>query len=164
MKKILLLLILISFVIFSGCGKKDDKVTDKSGDKKTEDVKKDDASNQNPDKKDDKNSTTNSLQMTDGLPKNFPSDIPQPKTYKSVRTLPGTDGTFVIFETSDKVKNIVDFYQEEMKKNGFEAIEGGDNLVSENVAQMGWKKKDREINVAVTNVDNSNTQIVITYK
>jgi hypothetical protein len=164
MKKLLLLLLLISFLAVSGCGKKDDKTdkTDKTDDKKTENVKKDD---QNVDKKDDKSSSMNDLQMTEGLPKNYPGDIPQPRNSKCLGSFSSSDGTVVSFESTDNVKYVVDFYKEEMKKNGFDIQEGADVLVSETAAILGWKKKDRDVSVIIGyDKDKSVSQITVTYK
>jgi hypothetical protein len=166
MKKLLLLIVLFVFIAFSGCGKKEDKDAGKTSDKKTEEsVNENKDAKDDKDKKDDKTISLNDLGISEGVPKNYPSDIPQPKNAKCLGSLSSSEGTIVNFESTDKVREIVDFFKDEMKKNGFDIMEGGEILVSDDAAMIGWKKKDREISVVIGfNKENSKSQIALTYK
>jgi len=163
MKKLLLLFVIFAFIALSGCGKKDETESLKTEDTKSEEVKTD--SKDDKEKKDDKTITMNDLGVKEGLPDNYPGDIPQPKNSKCLGSLSSSDGTIVNFESTDKVKDIVDYFKDEMKKNGFEASEGGEIVVSDDYAMLGWKKKEREVAVVIGyNKEESKSQIAITYK
>ena len=168
MKNILLILLLIGFVLISGCGKKDDIKENVKDDKKSEEMKKDNTTSgdQNKVESKDKSSTnTNDLGISEGLPKNFPGDIPQPKNSKCLGSLSSSEGTVVNFETSEKIKDLVGFYKDEMKKVGFVIAEGGDIIVSNDAAILSWKKDAREFSLIMSfDKEKSMSQIAMTYK
>ncbi len=168
MKNILLILLLIGFVLISGCGKKDDIKENVKDDKKSEEMKKDNTTSGDQSKVEskDKNSTNpNDLGISEGLPKNFPGDIPQPKNSKCLGSLSSSEGTVVNFETSEKIKDLVDFYKDEMKKIGFVIVEGGDIIVSDDAAILSWKKAEREFSLIMSfDKEKSMSQIAMTYK
>jgi predicted small lipoprotein YifL len=165
MKKLFLILLLITFVSLSGCGKKDDKSQIGKDDKKSEEVKKDDGNQNSGEPKDNETIKLNDLGISEGMPKNYPGDIPQPKNSKCLGSLSSSEGTVVNFESTDKINELVVYFKEEMKKSGFNIIEGGDIIVSDDAAILGWKKNDRDVSVIMSfDKDKSKSQIAITYK
>jgi hypothetical protein len=168
MKNILLILLLIGFVLISGCGKKDDIKENVKDDKKSEEMKKDNTTSGDQSKVESKDKSTtnlNDLGISEGLPKNFPGDIPQPKNSKCLGSLSSSEGTVVNFETSEKIKDLVDFYKDEMKKVGFVIAEGGDIIVSNDAAILSWKKDAREFSLIMSfDKEKSMSQIAMTYK
>ena len=173
MRKFSLVLILFTLVLINGCGEKNES----SGDKKDavrkesndnavlieDEAKKNDVTKDDPLK--DDASKSNDLGMTPGLPKDFPADIPQPKNAKTLGSLNSSEGVVVTFESTDKVQDIVNFYKEEMKKNGFSITEGGENLVSDKGGLINWSKDKRDIGLMLGyDKDKNITSLVITYK
>jgi len=155
MKKINLFLVVFLLIVAVGCGKKSSAPDAKKDANSKEEVKKDDGSK----------SGSNDLGLLAGLPSNYPSDIPQPKNGKVLGSLSSSEGTVVTFESSDKLRDIIDFYKAEMKKNGFDLGEGGELLVSDKGGMLGWKKGDREVGLMLgLDEDKNATSIVITYK
>lgn len=162
MKKLFLILLLITFVSLSGCGKKDDKSQTGKDDKKSEEVKKENTNGDTP-VGDDK-IKLNDLGMSKGLPKNYPLDIPQPKNSSCIGNIATSEGTMVTFESSDNIKDIVNFFTEELKKNGYEQILDKDQKIEENVGILIWKKGDKNISIqTIWSNETSKSQIVITY-
>ena len=167
MKNILLILLLAGFVLISSCGKQDEPKDKAKDDSKTEEPKKDNTTSgeQKKDESKDKSNTLNDLGISEGLPKNFPNDIPQPRNSKCLGSLSSSEGTVVNFETSEKIKDLVMFYKDEMKKNGFSISEGGDIMVSDDAAILSWKKNEREFSLIMSfDKEKSMSQIAMTYK
>lgn len=181
-----LLIIFIIWSIFTlslnGCGDKNEVSGEKKNDSKQESVnnsKSESADNKEDAqmKKDESNTEqsadlskndpnkTNELGMTPGLPANFPSDVPQPKNSKTLGSLNSSEGTVVTFESSEKVQEIVNYYKEEMKKNGYVISESGETLVSDKGGLIGWKKESKEVGLMLGyDKDKNITSLVITYK
>jgi len=163
MKISIYIVILLSFVLVFGCGKKSD-TTKKDSDKTEQktDAKKDNTSGS--DQKSDKSGISD-LGLTEGLPSNFPKDIPMPPNSKCMGSLNSSEGTVVTFESGDKAKQIIDFYKDEMKKLGFSVGEGGELLVSDEGGLIGWKKDNREIGLMLGyDKEKGKTSVVLTYK
>jgi hypothetical protein len=175
MRKIKLFSIAVILFITGSCGNK----SETAGDKK-EEVKK-----ENPGQQGDQQSTgkdesqktgdagqsesdlnkLNELGMTPGLPSNFPSDVPQPKNSKTLGSLNSSEGTVVTFESNDKVIDIINFYKEEMKKNGYEIAEGGESIISDKGGLINWKKGAKDVGIMLGyDKDKNITSLVITYK
>lgn len=176
----LLLLLFSSAIIFSSCGDKNDETTaDKKSEVKSgsevsgnESSTEEEKSKQELASKEEANtdpSSTenkqNDLGMTPGLPGDFPKDVPTPKNSKTLGSLNSTEGTVVTFETTDLVPDIISFYKDEMKKAGYEVIEGSENLVSDKGGVLNWKKAGREVGLMMGyDKDKQITSLVITYK
>lgn len=166
MKKLLLLVILFSFVMLQSCGNKDEK-TDVKKDEKTEQPKSDDKNTTTGEVKTDEKKGDNQtgLGLTTGLPQDFPKDIPQPNNSKCNGYLGSSDGTVVTFESKDNLKSILEFYKAEMVKNGYKSQEGNEYFQNENGAMLGFKKGDKEVGFLLgIDKEKSVTQVVITYK
>lgn len=153
--------------ILAGCGQKTEDVegnVDKKTDQTTQTDSKSDDGNVTGDRQETKVGD-NELGLTEGLPSNFPEDVPQPNNSKCIGSLNSSEGTVVTFESSDKVKDILNFYRDAMKKNGFELGEGGETLVSDQGGLIGWKKDSREVGLMIGYDDEkSKSSVVITYK
>lgn len=171
MRKFILLILFGVIITSNGCGEKkessdekkdnaqqkEDAVLIEEESKKTEELSEDTL-------KEDANKS-NELGMTPGLPKDFPADIPQPKNAKTLGSLNSSEGVVVTFESTDKVQDIVNFYKEELKKNGFAVTEGGESLVSDKGGLINWVKDKREIGLMLGyDKDKDITSLVITYK
>jgi hypothetical protein len=168
MKKLFLITTLFAFVLLYGCGNKTENTADNKNDKKDEQVKTDDKKTdstvKNNETAGDKKGS-NELGLTEGIPANYPPDIPKPKNSKCMGSLATSDGTAVTFESADNAKDIFDYFKEEMKKGGFELGEGGESLVSDKGGLIGWKKDNREIGLMISfDKDQKKSQIVLTYK
>ncbi len=108
---------------------------------------------------------SNELGMTPGMPANFPSDVPQPKNAKVIGSLTSTDGTMVTFESNDKVQDIINFYKEEMTKNGYAVSEDGELITPDKGGLINWKKGTKEVQLVLGyNKDKNISSLVITYK
>jgi hypothetical protein len=168
MKKLLLLVILFSFLVLQSCGNKEKTGDTKKDDKTTEQVTTDNNKSDNTtagDVKTDSKNDPNRLGMSSGLPQDFPKDIPQPNNAKCNGYLGSSDGTVVTFESKDNFKSLIDFYKTEMEKNGYKSQEGNEYFQNENGAMLGFKKGSKEIGFLFgVSKENNVTQIVITYK
>ena len=167
MKKLLLLVVLVSVFAFQSCGNKEQK-TDVKKDDKTEQVKPDDKKTDNNtagENKTNDNKDPNGLGMSSGLPQDFPKDIPQLNNAKCNGFLGSAEGTVVTFESKDNMKSVIYFYKTQMEKNGYQKQEGNELFENENGAMLGFKKDAREVGFLIGfNKENSITQVVITYK
>ena len=172
-----IILSLFIVLIMTGCGntEKPDSKDDNTVKDKTENTEKPgDNGNSSGDEKGedkgdgesgDKNTNANDIGMTPGLPADFPSDVPEPPDSKVIGSLNSSEGTVVTFESNEKVKEIVDFYKDEMKKNGFDLSDGGEILITDDGGLIGWKKGSRELGLMLAHdKDKDMTSTVITYK
>ncbi len=173
MKIILITCLLISSIIISGCGNKNENSgndgkesgVESSGNQsnetteKTDEQIKEDANSESGDKK-----AENELGMKPGLPLDFPKDIPQPKDAKVLGSLTTSEGTVVTFESNSKVLEIVEFYKEEMKNSGYTLSEEGESLVSDKGGLINWKKDNKTAGLMLGHDKDKNiTSLVITY-
>ncbi len=165
MKKLLLTLFSITLIAFIGC--KTEVKVGENNDKKTE------TGQEQPNTTDTKSSgeapadktNSNDLGLSAGLPANYPADVPQPKDSKCLGSLNSSEGTVVTFESNQSVKDILEFYKAEMKKNGYDLGEGGEVLMSDKGGIIGWKKDAKEVGLMLgVNDEKKNTSVVVTYK
>ena len=168
MDRIILLLLAIAFIaMFVGCGDKDDSKTNQT---KTDSTKKENVKTENkqtPDSKENQETKTgtNELGMSTGLPSNFPSDIPKPQNAEVTGNITTSEGINVTFISTDKISVIVDYYKEQMKKNGFKELNDPDYVMSEKGGMIGWDKNGKKVTIAVTfNKEMNKTQLVITFQ
>ena len=174
MKKLLSVIFpLFIALLVTGCGDTDkqDVKDDNTVKDKTESTEKpgDNGNSSGDDKGDgesgDTETNANDIGMTPGLPADFPSDVPEPPDSKVIGSLNSSEGTVVTFESNEKVKEIVDFYKDEMEKNGFELSDGGEILITDDGGLIGWKKGSRELGLMLAHdKEKDMTSTVITYK
>jgi hypothetical protein len=161
---ILLLAFFITCSSFISCGKKD---TNTAGDKKDETTKPTDQSTglTKKDNPTDVNKNPNELGISEGLPKDYPSDIPQPKNAKNMGFLTTSEGTVVTFESDEKPKDILTAFTTEIEKNGYKKDEGGEALMSDDGGLALWKKDTKECSVMLAwDKEKKKSSIVVTYK
>ena len=154
-KKLLLImfLILAAGVYFSGCGKKD---TTSSGEKK-EDVKPQEQ------QKTTEGMKSNELGITEGLPKDYPSEVPQPKNSKCMGSLNTSEGTVVTFESDDRPKDVLSQFTSELEKSGYKKGEG--EMMSDEGGLSLWTKDKKEVSLMLAwDKDKSKCSVVVTYK
>lgn len=178
MKEFILLFVFAFVISFNGC---DDK-KEVSGDKNDPSVKENKAEQKEPSsgiKPEGTNTTgeantdpskqepdkSNELGMTPGMPANFPADIPQPKNSKVIGSLTSTEGTMVTFESNDKVQEIINYFKEEMTKNGYAVSEDGELITPDKGGLINWKKGTKEVQLVIGyDKDKNISSLVITYK
>ena len=145
-----------------GCGKKETGNT--SGDNKQETPNVTDQQKQQDKQPGGENKTANELGISEGLPKDYPSDIPQPKNSKNMGYLNTSEGTVVTFESDDKPKVIYDSFSADIEKNGYKKDESG-ALMSDQGGLALWKKDNKECSVMIAfDKDKNKTSVVVTYK
>jgi hypothetical protein len=163
-KYIKIFLLISVFILgnsFIGCSKKDTNNT--SGDNKTE------TPNMTDQQKQDKqpageNKTGNELGISEGLPKDYPSDVPQPKNSKNMGYLTTSEGTVVTFESDDKPKDIYESFSADIEKNGYKKDDSG-ALMSDQGGLALWKKDAKECSVMIAwDKDKNKASVVVTYK
>lgn len=178
MKKFIFFFVLMFFISLNGCGNKDidpdaqkDAVIqdnkkevkeDQNSEIKDPELKKKEEANPESEPSTDK---TNELGMTPGMPGNFPPDIPQPKNARVIGSLTSTDGTMVTFESPEKIQDIVVYYKDEMKKNGYVIAEDGELITPGKGGLINWKKSGKEVQLVLGyDKDKNLSSLVITYK
>ncbi|MBN1633406.1 MAG: hypothetical protein JW917_04490 [Ignavibacteria bacterium] len=157
MKKLFVILFISVFIFSFGCGKKDEK---SAGDtEKTE-------STESTEKSDEKVDTKiGDLGISSGLPDDYPSDIPQPKSGKCLGYLTSSEGTVVTFETEEPFSDIVTQYKEELKNNGYKEESSGVLSTEGKMYMAAYKKDSKEVSVIINFVEeDKKTNTVITYK
>ncbi|MGA2669538.1 MAG: hypothetical protein ABSF32_11600 [Ignavibacteria bacterium] len=150
---LIFILLLTTGIYFSGCGKKD---ATSSGDKK-EDVKPEEQ------KQTTEGTKTNELGITEGLPKDYPSDVPEPKNSKCMGSLNTSEGTVVTFESTDKPKDILADFTSALDKNGYKKGEG--EMMSDEGGLSMWTKDKKEVSLMLAwDKDKNKSSVVVTYK
>lgn len=160
---LLLVLALASVFAFSSCGKKDTTTT---GDNKTDTTKKTeqqqnqssgDVKTTNPDPK------SNELGIKEGIPADYPKDVPQPVNSKCLGSLSTSEGTVVTFESPDRPKDILKPFAEGVEKAGFKKGEG--EMMSDDGGMAMWTKEKREASIMLAwDKDKKVSSVVVTYK
>lgn len=162
-KKFNLLLVLPLLFVFalSSCGKKDEKP---AGDNKTDSTKQ----NQNQSSGNNQPSTntdpkSNELGIKEGMPADYPADVPQPANAKCMGSLNTSEGTVVTFESTDKPKDVLKPFAEGVEKAGFKKSEG--DMMSDDGGMTMWTKDKREVSIMLAwDKDKKISSVVVTYK
>ena len=156
----LLFIFVFSAVLFViGCGKQDQKT---DGDKKTDSTQTD--QNQNQVAGDNKTNTNpNELGIKEGMPADYPADIPQPLNSKCLGSLNTSEGTVVTFESTDKPKDLLAPFTEGVEKAGFKKGEG--EMMSDDGGMVVWNKEKREVSIMLAwDKEKSISSVVVTYR
>lgn len=160
-----LAVILIAFTfIAAGCGSKDQK----TGDNKTDSTKnKTENQNQSSGSTDQKTTNTdpksNELGIKEGMPADYPKDVPQPVNAKCLGSLNTSEGTVVTFESTDKPKDVLKPFGEAVEKEGFKKGEG--EMMSDDGGMVMWTKEKREVSLMLAwDKDKKVSSVVVTYK
>jgi hypothetical protein len=164
--KLFTILFITGSLIISGCGKKDQTQTP-GGDNKTDvktDQQKTDPTKTDPTKTDPtKTDTKNELGLKEGMPGDYPKDIPQPKNGKPLGSLNTSEGTTATFESSEKPMDILKDFADGMEKGGFK--KSGDDMMKDEGGMTMWKKDAREVSLMLAwDKDKKVSSVVVTYK
>jgi hypothetical protein len=158
-------LVLFIFVL-AGCGKKtDQQQTNTTGDNKqlNQDVKvenKDVPTNKTDDSKKD---GKNELGIKEGLPADYPKDLPQPKNSKVLGSLNTSEGTTVTFESTEKPMDLLKDFGDNVEKIGFKKADG--EQMKEEGGMSMWKKEAREVSLMLAwDKEKKISSVVVTYK
>ncbi|MCI0448868.1 MAG: hypothetical protein L0Y79_03660 [Chlorobi bacterium] len=154
----------LATAMFLSCGKQDEQ-QQTAGDNKT------DAGSQNqqqaPQNQNQspgsQTSGANELGIKEGMPADYPSDIPQPANSKCLGSLNTSEGTVVTFESTDKPKDILTPFAEAVEKAGFKKGEG--EMMSDDGGMTLWTKDKREVSIMLAwDKDKKVSSVVVTYK
>lgn len=154
----------LSAMLIAGCGKQDQKT---DGDKK--DTTKS-TTQQNTTAGDNKTQTTtgqenksNELGIKEGMPADYPKDIPTPVNSKCLGSLNTTEGTVVTFESTDKPRAVLAPFNEAVEKIGFKKSEA--EQMSDDGGMVMWKMDKREVSIMLAwDKEKSVCSVVVTYK
>ncbi len=149
-------------IAIAGCSKQEQKT---DGDKK--DTTKQTTTDPKTTAGENKTGTTdpksNELGIKEGLPPDYPKDVPQPTNSKCLGTLNTTEGTVVTFESSDKPKAILTPFGEAVEKAGFKKGEG--EMMSDDGGMAMWTNAKREVSIMLAwDKEKKNSSVVVTYK
>jgi outer membrane lipoprotein-sorting protein len=160
MKSVFLFLLVPLFLFFS-CGKKDQQTTVTE----QKDVQKDVTTQGDVQKKEEQKTTSksNELGIEEGLPSDFPADVPKPKNADSLGTIKSSDETSVRFFTADLPKALADYYAQGLEKNGYKKTEG--ESLKDDGGMVIWKKDKKEVTLMMARDKEKNrTAVVLSYK
>lgn len=153
------------FSLFIGCGSKTEQQQQTGQDNKTT-TQGDQVQplNQTPPAGEQKTTEgKNELGIKDGMPGDYPSDVPQPSNSKALGYLNTQEGTVVTFESTDRPKDIFKGFGEQLEKGGFKKGEG--EMMSDDGGMAMWTKDKREVSIMLAwQKEKSNTSAVVTYK
>jgi len=148
-------------VLVTGCGKTEQQQSageDKPGEQQQTEQQKTEGSQDQ-----QKLSESNELGIKEGLPDDYPSDVPKPVNSKAMGFLNTMEGTVVTFESPERPKTIFTAFSEELEKGGFKKGEG--EIMSDSVINVIWTKEKREVGIMLAWLkDKNNSTTVITYK
>jgi hypothetical protein len=88
------------------------------------------------------------------LPDGFPSDVPVYKPSDAILSLKTKDGYNVTLATADSAQQVLDFYKNELAKNGWAAEDGSQFVFGANSAQV-FSKGSNQLVVLVGTDDNA---------
>jgi len=162
-----LFLALTAFIVFmAGCGKTEQK-KETTGDNKTTGDQQ--TGQQQQDNKTTGDQTTtktdskNELGIKEGLPADYPSDVPKPINSKALGYLSTQEGTVVTFESLDKPKDVLKDFTGNLEKGGFKKGEG--EMMSDDGGLSIWNKEKREVSIMLAwQKEKNNCSVVVTYK
>ena len=163
-KNLNVLFILIVFAVFiSGCGKTEQQQQQQTpGDNKPAGEQQ---NQQQPagDQTQKKVEGKNELGISEGLPADYPSDVPKPNNSKAMGFLSTQEGMVVTFESTDKPKDIFKAFEAELEKGGFTKSE--DAQIKDEGGMCMWKKDKREVSIMLAWQKEKNvSSAVVTYK
>jgi hypothetical protein len=158
----LLMIIFTAAFALNGCGKQDQNTDNK----KTDSTKTTDQKNNNQIAGENKTNTdpkSNELGIKEGMPADYPADVPQPANAKCLGSLNTSEGTVVTFESTDKPKVLLLPFAEGVEKAGFKKSEG--EMMSDDGGMTMWTKDKREVSIMLAwDKEKSVTSVVVTYK
>jgi hypothetical protein len=173
MKQFILLLVfsLIFLTQINGCGKKEENSgasteTQKENEKNSAELKKEETTTDPAGtEKIAESEAETQLEMEPGLPSDFPADVPQFAKAKLIGSLNSSDGMMVTYESPEQVQEIIDFYKDNMSKNGYVIEEGGEVITPGKGGLINWIKQGKSVQIVLGyDKDKGLSSFVITYK
>ena len=82
----------------------------------------------------------NDLKIEEGLPKDYPKDLPMPIGSTCKGYILSLDGTDVLFESSENPEIIYNVFKSEIEMNGFKQ-DSVSSMISDNGGVALWKKQ-----------------------
>lgn len=162
---ILSVLVLMAFVA-AGCGKQEQKTGENKTDTTNNKTQQMDGQNQNQSSgNNNQNQTTgaNELGIKEGMPADYPKDVPQPVNSKCLGSLNTSEGTVVTFESTDMPKVVLQPFGEAVEKAGFKKSEG--EMMSDDGGMVMWTMDKREVSLMLAwDKDKKSSSVVVTYK
>src|SRR3972149_793 len=153
----------LMFLLFIGCGKTEQQQQQQTpGDNKPAGEQQ---NQQQPagDQTQKKVEGKNELGISEGLPADYPSDVPKPNNSKAIGFLSTQEGMVVTFESTDKPKDIFKAFEAELEKGGFTKSE--DAQIKDEGGMCMWKKDKREVSIMLAWQKEKNvSSAVVTYK
>jgi hypothetical protein len=162
-----LILAFTAIIVFmAGCSKTDQKKEttgdNKTGDQTTQQQQQTDNKTTG-DQSVTKTEGKNELGIKDGMPPDYPSDVPKPSNSKALGYLSTQEGTVVTFESLDKPKDVLKDFAENLEKGGFKKGEG--EMMSDDGGLSTWNKEKREVSIMLAwQKEKNNCSVVVTYK
>lgn len=158
-----LMILFAAFALaLSGCGSKDQKTGDNKTDSTKNQVQKTDQ-NQTQGTNPPGENKTNELGIKEGLPADYPKDIPQPINAKCLGSLNTSEGTVVTFESTSKPKEVLKPFAESVEKEGFK--KEGEEMMSDDGGMVAWKKASRDVSLMIAwDKDKKISSVVVTYR
>ena len=152
--------VLLIIFLIAGCGQKDQQTQgDNTNVQKTEQQQN---TGSNPPGTNTENKT-NELGIKDGMPADYPSDIPVPANSKQLGSLNTSEGSVVTFESTDKPKDVLAAFAEAVEKSGFKKSEG--DMMSDDGGMTAWTKEKREVSIMLAwDKDKKVSSVVVTYR
>lgn len=153
-------LFVVSAFFITGCGKQDQKT---DGDKKTDSTVSGQQNQVAGENKTNTPSGSNELGIKEGMPADYPADVPQPVNSKCLGSLNTSEGTVVTFESTSKPKEILTPFAEAVEKGGFKKAEG--EMMSDDGGMSMWNLDKREVSIMLAwDKDKSVSSVVVTYR
>lgn len=160
-------LVLTFAFVMAGCGKQDQKTGDNKTDSTKNKTQTTDGQTQNQNQssgdKSNTNPGSNELGIKEGMPADYPKDVPQPVNSKCLGSLNTSEGTVVTFESTDKPKDVLKPFGEAVEKAGFKKGEG--EMMSDDGGMSMWTMDKREVSLMLAwDKDKKVSSVVVTYK
>ncbi|RPI18925.1 MAG: hypothetical protein EHM58_03445 [Ignavibacteriae bacterium] len=104
----------------------------------------------------------NELGLIEGMPFDYPSDIPLPMNSKCIGHMTTSEGVVVTFESNDIWNNILYDFALRIESNGYKKKE------KENINDYGgfvaWVKDEKEVNIMIAKqFESEKVEIAVTY-
>jgi len=149
-----ILIVFLTFLLIQGCGKKEQQSDSQvpADEQKTEIQSSGEQTETN----------QASLETKQGLPEDFPKDIPLPEKIKKTKYIDNNANKIVILDADISVSEAISYYKENMKKNGFDLNKNDSLIDTDNIYNADWRKGNRNVNIAIT-FQNNITTVVISY-
>jgi hypothetical protein len=108
-------------------------------------------------------SGANELGIREGMPADYPKDVPQPVNSKILGSLNTSEGTVVTFESTDRPKDVLAPFAAEVEKAGFKKADG--EMMNDEGGMTAWNKDKREVSIMLAwDKDKKVSSVVVTYR